>query len=158
MQDCREYEDELESELRAYCKIAGDVKLSELTTKMRQEAKLRQQGIHTEVYRAQRRVARIILVHECKLMQPNRTAAGRLSQSEARSARGAEAAESVEASGCMDVTVPLDRQTGRRSNLTYVVGSTEGSSQDELELDREPPGRNQENDDLSAARLQESST
>jgi hypothetical protein len=69
MQDCREYEDELESELRAYRKIAGEVKLSELSTKMRQEAKLRQQGIDTEVYRAQRQVVRIILVHKCNQAQ-----------------------------------------------------------------------------------------
>ena len=58
MQDCREYEEELESELKAYRKIADEVKLSELSTKMRQDAKLRQQGIDTEVYRAQRQVAR----------------------------------------------------------------------------------------------------
>jgi hypothetical protein len=77
MQDCREYEEELESELQAYRKIAGEVKLSELSTKMMQEAKLRQQGIDTEVYRAQRQVARIILAHECNLTQPNRTAPGR---------------------------------------------------------------------------------
>jgi hypothetical protein len=56
MQDCREYKEELKSELRAYRKIARDVKLSELSTKMRQEAKLRQQGIDTEVYCAQRQV------------------------------------------------------------------------------------------------------
>ncbi len=36
LQDCREYEEELESELQAYCKIAGEVKLSEMSTKMRQ--------------------------------------------------------------------------------------------------------------------------
>jgi hypothetical protein len=52
----------------------------------------------------------------------------------------------------MDFTVPLNRQTSPRSGLTYVVGGMEGSSQDELEPDRGPPGRNQENDDLSAAR------
>ncbi len=63
MQDCREYEEELESELKAYRKIADEVKLSELSTKMRQDAKLRQQGIDTEVYRARRQVARIILAH-----------------------------------------------------------------------------------------------
>jgi hypothetical protein len=108
MQDCREYEEELESELQAYRKIAGEVKLSELSTKMRQEAKLRQQGIDTEVYRAQRQVARIILAHECNLTQPNRTAAGRNSRSETRPARGAESAESVGTSGSMDFTVPLD--------------------------------------------------
>jgi hypothetical protein len=108
MQDCCKYKEELESELRAYRKIAGEVKLSELSTKMRQEAKLRQQGIDTEVYRAQRQVARIILAHECNLTQPNRTAAGRNSRSETRPARGAESAESVGTSGSMDFTVPLD--------------------------------------------------
>ena len=61
----------LESELKAYRKIADEVKLSELSTKMRQDAKLRQQGIVTEVYRAQRQVARIILAHECNLTQPS---------------------------------------------------------------------------------------
>ncbi len=153
MQDCREYEEELESELQAYRKIAGEVKLSELSTKMRQEAKLRQRGIDTEVYRAQRQVTCIILAHECNLTQLNRTAAGRSSRSETRSIRGAETAESVEVPGSMDLTVPLDRQTSRRPDLTYIVGGMEGSSHDELELDRRPPGRNQENDDLSAARL-----
>jgi hypothetical protein len=153
MQDCREYEEELESELQAYRKIAAEVKLSELSTKMRQEAKLRQRGIDPEVYRAQRQVARIILAHECNLTQPNGTAAGRSSRSETRSARGAETVESIGAPGSMDFTVPLDRQTSRRPDLTYLVGGMEGSSQDELELDRGPPGRNQENDDLSAARL-----
>ena len=44
MQDCHEYEEELESELKAYRKIADEVKLSELSTKMRQDAKLRQQA------------------------------------------------------------------------------------------------------------------
>jgi hypothetical protein len=34
----------------------------------------------------------------------------------------------------------------------------EGSSQDDFDLDREPPGWNQENDDLSAAGLRESGT
>jgi hypothetical protein len=158
MQDCCKYKEELESELRAYRKIAGEVKLSELSTKMRQEAKLRQQGIDTEVYRAQRQVARIILAHECNLTQPNRTAAGRNSRSETRPARGVESAESVGTSGSMDFTVPLDRQASRRPNQTYVIGGMEGSSQDDFELDREPSGRNQENDDLSAARLHEGGT
>jgi hypothetical protein len=55
-----------------------------------QEAKLRQQGINTEVYHAQRQVAHIILGHECNLMQPNRMTAGRNSRSKTRSVRGAE--------------------------------------------------------------------
>ena len=42
LQDCREYEAELESELQAYRKIAGEVKLSELSSKMRHDAKMRQ--------------------------------------------------------------------------------------------------------------------
>jgi hypothetical protein len=92
--------------------------LSELSAKMRQEAKLRQQGIDTDVYRAQRQVARIILAHECNLTQPNRTAAGRNSRSETRSVRGAETAESVEVPGSMDL-VPLDRQASRRPDVTY---------------------------------------
>jgi hypothetical protein len=158
MQDCREYEEELESELKAYRKIAGEVKLSKLSTKMRQDAKLRQQGIDTEVYCAQRQVARIILAHECNLTQPNRTAPGRNSRSETRSTRGVESAESAGTSGSMDFTVPLDRQSSRRPNQTYVVGGMEGSSQDDFELDRELPGRNQENDDLSAASLREGCT
>jgi hypothetical protein len=58
----------------------------------------------------------------------------------------------------MDFTVPLDRQTSRRPNQTYVVGGMEGSSQDDFELDRKPPGRNQENDDLSAAGLRKGGT
>ncbi len=131
MQDCREYENELESELRAYPKIAGEVKLSELSTKMRQEAKLRQQGIDTEFYCTQRQVAHIILAYECNLTQPNMTAVGRNLRSETRSVRGAETAESVEVSGSMDFTVPLDRQTGNRSDLTYVVGGRMNSSQTE---------------------------
>jgi hypothetical protein len=143
-------------ELRAFRKTAAEVKLSELSTKMRQEAKLRQQGMDTKVYRAQRQVARTILAHECNLEQSSRTAAGRDSQSEARSVKGAETAETVKASGSMDFTVPLDRQASRRSNLTYAIGGTEGLSEDELNLDRGPPERNQANDDLSAARLRES--
>ena len=146
LQDCREYEEELESELKAYRKIADEVKLSELSTKMRQDAKLRQQGIDTEVYRAQRQVARIIMAHECNLTQPNGTAPGRNSRSEARPTRGVEAAESAGTSGIMDFTVPLDRQSTRRPDQTYVLAGWEGSSQDSCE----PPGRNQENDDISA--------
>jgi hypothetical protein len=84
LQDCREYEAELESELQAYRKIAGEVKLSELSSKMRPDAKLRQQGIDTKVYRARRQVARIILAHECNLTQSSRPAAGRSSRSETR--------------------------------------------------------------------------
>jgi hypothetical protein len=95
MQDCREYEEELESELKAYRKTADEVKLSELSTKMRQDAKLRQQGIDTEVYRARRQVARIILAHECNLTQPSRTAPRRNSRSETRSTRGVDSAESA---------------------------------------------------------------
>ncbi len=76
IQDCREYEEELESELQVYRKKAREVKFSELSTKMRQEAKLRQRGIDTEVYRAQRQVARIILAHECNLTQPSETSSG----------------------------------------------------------------------------------
>ena len=53
LQDCREYETELESEMQAYRKIAGEVKLSELSSKMRHDAKMRQQGIDTEIYRAE---------------------------------------------------------------------------------------------------------
>jgi hypothetical protein len=154
MQDCREYEAELESKLKAYHKIAEEVKLSELSTKMRQDAKLRQQGIDTEVYRARRHVARIILAHECNLTQPSRTAPRRNSRSETRSTRGVESAESAGTSGSMDFTVPLDRQSSRRPNQTYVVGGMEGWSQDDLE----PPGRNQENDDLSVAGLREGGT
>ena len=111
MQDCHKYEEEHESEIQAYRKIAGEVKLSELSTKMRQDAKLRQQGIDTEVYRAQRQVARIILAHECNLTQPSRPAAGRNSRSETRPVMGAETAESVGTSGSMDFRVPLDRHT-----------------------------------------------
>ncbi len=158
LQDCREYEAELESELQAYRKIAGEVKLSELSSKMRHDAKLRQQGIDTEVYRARRQVARIILAHECNLTQPSRPAAGRSSRNETRPTRGAEAAESTGNSGPIDFTVSLDRQTSRRPDQTYVVGGTEGSSQDDFELGREPPGRNQENDEVSMARLRESGT
>jgi hypothetical protein len=154
MQDCREYAEELESELKAYRKIADEVKLSELSTKMRQDAKLRQQGIDTEVYRARRQVARIILAHECNLTQPSRTAPRRNSRSETKSTRGVESAESAGNSGSMDFTVPLDRQSSRRPNQTYVVDGMEGWSQDDVE----PPGRNQENDDLSAAGLREGGT
>jgi hypothetical protein len=121
---------------------------------MRQDAKLRQQGIDTEVYRARRQVARIILAHECNLTQPNRTAPRRNSRSETRSTRGAESAESAGTSGSIDFTVPLDRQSSRRPDQTYVVGGLEGWSQD----DCEPPGRNQENDDISAAGLREGGT
>ncbi len=130
------------------------MKLSELSTKMRQDAKLRQQGIDTEVYRARRQVARIILAHECNLTQPSRTAPRRNSRSETRSTRGVESAESAGTSGSMDFTVPLDRQSSRRPNQTYVVDGLEGWSQD----DCEPPGRNQENDDISAAGLREGAT
>ncbi|MFN9907417.1 MAG: hypothetical protein ACK56F_15065, partial [bacterium] len=104
LQDCREYEAELESELQIYRKIAGEVKLSELSSKMRQDAKLRQQGIDTEVNRARRQVERIILAHECNLTQPNRRAAGRSPQSETRPIRGAEAVESPGASELMNFT------------------------------------------------------
>ncbi len=147
MQDCREYEEELESELKAYRKIADEVKLSELSTKMRQDAKLRQQGIDTEVYRAQRQVARIMLAHECNLTQPSGTAPRRDSRSETRPTRGVESAESAGTSGFTNFTVPLDRQSSRRPNQTYVVDGLEGWSQDSCE----PPGRNQENDGISAA-------
>ncbi len=54
----------------------------------------------------------------------------------------------------MDFTVPLDRQSSRRPEQTYVVGGLEGWSQD----DCEPPGRNQEYDDISAAGLREGGT
>jgi hypothetical protein len=141
MQDCWEYKEELTSELRAYRKIAGEVKLSKLSTNMRQEAKLQQQGIDTEVYRAKRQVARIILAHKCNLTQPSRTAAESNSQDEMRSAMETEAAESVEASQSMDFTVPLDRQAGRSSNWTNVGVGSEGSRQEDLELGRELPGR-----------------
>ena len=47
----------------------------------------------------------------------------------------------------MDFTVPLDRQSSRRPDQTYVLAGWEGWSQDSCE----PPGRNQENDDISAA-------
>jgi hypothetical protein len=39
-----------------------------------------------------------------------------------------------------------------------VVGGMEGPSQDDFELNRELPARNQENDNLSAAGLRESGT
>ncbi len=133
--------------LKAYRKIADEVKLSELSTKMRQDAKLRQQGINTEVYRAQRQVARIILAHECNQTQPSRTAPRRNSRSETRPTRGVGSAESAGTSGSMDFTVPLDRQSSRRPDQTYVVDGLEGWSQDSCE----PPGRNQENNDISAA-------
>jgi hypothetical protein len=58
----------------------------------------------------------------------------------------------------MDFTISLDRQTTRRPDQTYVVGGKEGSSQDDFELDREPPGRNQENDEVSVAGLREGGT
>ncbi len=154
MQDCREYEEELELELKAYRKIADEVKLSELSTKMRQGAKLRQQGIDTEVYRARRQVACIILAHESNLTQPSRMAPRRNSRSEARSTRGAESAESAGTSGSIDFTVPLDRQSSHRPDQTYVVDGLEGWSQDSCE----PPGRNQENNDVSAAGLREGGT
>jgi hypothetical protein len=63
------------------------VKLSELSSKMRHDAKVRQQGIDTETYRARRQVARIILAHECNMMQPSRRAAGRTPQDETRPSR-----------------------------------------------------------------------
>jgi hypothetical protein len=125
---------------------------------MRQEAKLRQQGIDTEVYCAKRQVARIILAHECNLTQPNRTAAGRNLQDGTRWAKETETADSVEASKSMDFTVPLDRQAGRESDRTYVVGGPEGLCQEDFKPGRKPPGRNQENDDLSMTRLREIGT
>ncbi len=125
------------------------MKLSELSTKMRQDAKLRQQGIFTKVYRAQRQVARIILAHECNLTQPSRTALRRNSRSETRPTRGAGSAESAGTSGSIDFTVPLDRQSSRRPDQTYMVDNLEGWSRDSCQL----PGRNQENNDVSTAGL-----
>ena len=150
LQDCREYETELESEMQAYRKIAGEVKLSELSSKMRHDAKMRQQGIDTEIYRARRQVARIILAHECNITQPSRRAAGRTLQGETRPISAAEAAESVATSEPADFTVSLDRQTSRRSQ-TYVVSRAEGSSQDDVGLDSGLPGRNQENEEVNMA-------
>jgi hypothetical protein len=98
------------------------------------------------------------LAHECNLTQPSRRAAGRTLQDETRPIRGAETAESTGTSGPMDFTVSLDRQTSRRPNQTYVVGSGEGSSQDDVEPDRELPGRNQENEELNVAGQRESGT
>ncbi len=158
LQDCREYEAELESELQIYRKIAGEVKLSELSSKMRHDAKLRQQGIDSEVYCARRQVARIILAHECNLTQPNRRAAERTTQNETRPIRGAEAVESTGASEPVDFTVSLDRQTSRRPNQTYVVGGMEGSSQDDIEPDNGLPGRNQENEEVNMVGQRESGT
>jgi hypothetical protein len=158
LQDCREYEAELESELQTYRKIAGEVKLSELSSKMRHDAKFRQQGIYTEVYLARRQVARIILAHECNLTQPNRRAAGRTPQNETRPIRGDEAAESTGASEPVDFTVSLDRQMSCRPNQTYVVGGMGGSSQDDVELDNGLPGRNQENEEVNMAGQRESGT
>ncbi len=99
-------------------------------------------------------MARIILAHECNLTQPSRTAPRRNSRSETRSTRGAESAESAGTSGSIDFTVPLDRQSSRRPDQTYVVDGLEGWSLD----DCEPPGRNQENNDISAAGLREGGT
>ena len=110
-------------------------------------AAVRRRGGDTEVYRAQRQVARIILAHECNLTQPVVTAPRRNSRSETRPIRGVESAESAGTSGIMDFTVPLDRQSSRRPDQTYVLAGWEGWSQDSCE----PPGRNQENDDISAA-------
>ncbi len=157
LQDCREYETELESEMQAYRKIAGEVKLSELSSKMRHDAKMRQQGIDTEIYRARRQVARIIMAHECNMTQPGRRAAGRTLQDETRPISAAEAAESVAASEPADFTVSLDRQTSRRSQ-TYVVSRAEGSSQDDVGLDSGLPGRNQENEEVNMAGQRETGT
>jgi hypothetical protein len=99
-------------------------------------------------------VARIILAHECNLTQPNRTAPRRNSRSETRSTRGAESTGSAGTSGSLDFTVPLDMQFSRRPDQTYIVDGLEGWSQN----DCEPPGRNQENNDISAAGLREGST
>jgi hypothetical protein len=132
--------------------------LSELSSKMRHDAKMRQQGIDTEVYRARRQVARIILTHECNLTQPSRRATGRTLQNETRPISAAEEAESVVASEPVDFTVSLDRQTSRRPNQTYVVGSTEGSSQDDVGPGSGLPGRNQENEEVNMAGQRETGT
>ncbi len=44
LQDCREYEAELESELQIYRKIAGEVKLSELSSKMKARCQVETAG------------------------------------------------------------------------------------------------------------------
>jgi hypothetical protein len=93
-------------------------------------AAVRRRGGDTEVYRAQRQVARIILAHECNLTQPSVTAPRRNSRSEARPTRGVESAESAGTSGIMDFTVPLDRQSSRKPDQTYVLAGWEGWSQD----------------------------
>jgi hypothetical protein len=113
--------------------------MSKLSTKMRQEAKLRQQGIDREVYRAQRIVARIVLAHECNLMPPNRSAADGNLRDETRPAEETETAKSAEDSASMNFSVPLDRQVARSSDQTYVVGGTEESRQEGLKLGRNPP-------------------
>ncbi|MFN9938754.1 MAG: hypothetical protein ACK56I_04705, partial [bacterium] len=104
----------------------------------------------TEIYRARRQVARIILAHECNLTQPSRRAAGRTLQNETRPISASEAAESVVASEPADFTVSLDRQTSRRSQ-TYVVSHAEGSSRDNIWLDSGLPGRNQETKEVNMA-------
>jgi hypothetical protein len=84
-QDCHEFQEELEAKLRAYRKIASEVKMSRLSMKKRQQAKAREEGVDTKNYHAGQILARIITAHECNMTQTSRFATDRKQRDEAKS-------------------------------------------------------------------------
>jgi hypothetical protein len=74
--DCTEYQDELDWEMRAFCRISNKLELSGMLARMHRAAQLREDGVNQEYHRAVRVVGRILQVHEGRLREAGGPAAG----------------------------------------------------------------------------------
>jgi hypothetical protein len=62
--DCTEYQDELDWEMRAFCRISSELQLSGMPARMRRAARLREDRFNQECHQALRVVGRILQAHE----------------------------------------------------------------------------------------------
>jgi hypothetical protein len=62
--DCTEYQDELDWEMRAFCRINSKLQLSGMPARMRRATRLREDRVNQEYHRAMRVVGRILQAHE----------------------------------------------------------------------------------------------
>ncbi len=61
--DCTEYQDELDWDMRAFCRISSELQLSGMLARMRRAARSREDRANQEYHRAMMVVGRILQAH-----------------------------------------------------------------------------------------------
>jgi hypothetical protein len=126
--DCAEYQDELDWEMRAFCTICGELKPSEMPSKMRRAAWLRKERVNQEFHRATRIVDRILRAHNCRPGEASRTRVSRNQYNDAGCRDEFMGDRELTAEvACEECSIPMDRRPTLRVSEILGMGKPEQS-------------------------------